>query len=58
MLIDDFRRYSNVLHEMTVDFVRAVPEDKWNFTPDPPRALRPRRGASNESSRHSRQPND
>jgi hypothetical protein len=36
MSIDEFRRYSNVLHGLTVDFVRAVPEDKWDFTPDPP----------------------
>ena len=37
MSIDEFRRYSNVLHGLTVDFARAVPEDKWDFTPDPPR---------------------
>jgi hypothetical protein len=36
MLIDDFARYSQLLHRLTVDFVRAVPEDKWAFTPDPP----------------------
>src|SRR5262245_48549175 len=36
MSIDDFAHYSNVLHALTVDFVRAVPEDKWEFTPDPP----------------------
>src|SRR4029079_3637774 len=36
MSIDDFARYSKVLHGLTVDFVRAVPEDKWDFTPDPP----------------------
>jgi hypothetical protein len=36
MLIDDFVRYSTVLHGLTTDFVRAVPEDKWDFTPDPP----------------------
>ena len=36
MSIDDFARYSKALHAMTVDFVRAVPEDKWEFTPDPP----------------------
>jgi DinB superfamily len=35
MLIDDFVRYSKVLHTLTADFVRAVPEDKWDFTPDP-----------------------
>jgi len=36
MSIDEFARYSNVLHGLTVDFVRTVPEDKWDFTPDPP----------------------
>jgi hypothetical protein len=36
MMIDDFARYSKVLHGLTADFVRAVPEDKWGFTPDPP----------------------
>ena len=32
----DFARYSKVLHRLTADFVRAVPDDKWAFTPDPP----------------------
>jgi hypothetical protein len=32
----DFARYSRVLHRLTADFARAVPEDRWNFTPDPP----------------------
>ncbi len=36
MVIDDFVLYSNILHRLTVDFVRTVPEDKWTFTPDPP----------------------
>ncbi len=36
MSIDDFVRYSTVLHAMTADFVRAVPDDKWDFTPDSP----------------------
>jgi uncharacterized damage-inducible protein DinB len=36
MLIDDFARYSNVLHGLSVDFVRGVPDDKWDFAPDPP----------------------
>jgi hypothetical protein len=36
MSIDDFARYSTVLHGLTVDFVLAVPDDKWEFTPDPP----------------------
>jgi hypothetical protein len=35
MSIDDFGRYSKVLHGLTADFVRAVPEDRWDFTPDP-----------------------
>jgi hypothetical protein len=37
MSIDDFVRYSQVLHALAADFVRAVPEDKWDFTRDPPR---------------------
>jgi len=36
MSIDDFVQYSKVLHALTADFVRAVPEDKWDFTPDTP----------------------
>jgi len=36
MSIDEFARYSAVLHGLTADFVRAVPEDRWNWTPDPP----------------------
>ncbi|MFZ0272067.1 MAG: DinB family protein [Acidobacteriaceae bacterium] len=36
MGIDDFVRYSKVLYRLTADFVRVVPEDKWDFTPDPP----------------------
>ncbi len=46
MWIDDFVRYSNVLHALTADFVRAVPKEKWDFTPDLPgngRALAPHR---------------
>ena len=35
MSIDDFAHYSKVLYRLTVDFVRAVPDDKWDFTPDP-----------------------
>jgi hypothetical protein len=34
MSIDEFVRYSQVLHRLTADFVRAVPDGKWNFTPD------------------------
>lgn len=37
MSIDDFVWYSKVLHGLTADFVLAVPEKKWDFTPDPPR---------------------
>ena len=36
MLIADFARHSTFLHRMTADFVNAVPDDKWSFTPDPP----------------------
>lgn len=36
MTTDDFGRYARVLHGLTVDFVREVPDDKWDFTPDPP----------------------
>ena len=35
MSIDEFRHYSALLHRLTVDFARAVPEDKWDFSPDP-----------------------
>ena len=44
MSIDDFVRYSKMLHRLTADVVRAVPEDKWNFTPNPPG--RPSRAAA------------
>lgn len=40
MLINDFARYSTFLHGLTVDFVRAVPEDKWDYTPAPGRSGR------------------
>ena len=36
MLPDQFARYVQHLHRLTVDFVEAVPEDRWDFTPDPP----------------------
>ena len=36
MSIDDFVRYSEMLHRLTADFVGAVPENKWDFTSDPP----------------------
>jgi len=35
MSIDDFVQYSKVLHVLTADFARAIPDDKWDFTPDP-----------------------
>lgn len=38
MSIDEFAHYSTVLHRLTADFARAVPDDKWHFTPDPPGA--------------------
>jgi transposase InsO family protein len=34
--ITEFVGYTRVLHRLTADFVRAVPDDKWDFTPDPP----------------------
>src|SRR5438034_3791842 len=40
MLIDDFARYSRVLHRLTVDFVRAVPDDKWDFMPEDRKSTR------------------
>lgn len=36
MRIEDFRQNWEWLHRMTVDFVEVVPDDKWDFTPDPP----------------------
>jgi len=36
MSIDDFVGYSEVLHRLTADFVQAVPDAKWNFTPEQP----------------------
>jgi uncharacterized damage-inducible protein DinB len=30
---EDFARYTKILHRLTADFVRAVPDDKWNFAP-------------------------
>jgi hypothetical protein len=44
MSVDDFVRYSEVLHRLTADFMRAVPDDKWEFAPGlPERAAAPRR---------------
>lgn len=36
MSIDGFARYSRVLYQLTADFVHAIPEAHWAFTPDPP----------------------
>ncbi len=36
MSTNDFVRYAKVLQRLTADFVRAVPDDRWSFTPDPP----------------------
>ena len=42
-MLDQFTRYVQHLHRLTVDFVETVPEDRWDFTPDPPERLdRPR----------------
>jgi DinB family protein len=41
MSIADFVLSSGVLHEMTLDFARAVPDDRWNATPVPPESARP-----------------
>src|SRR5262245_32214616 len=35
MLVNDFREYLEWLHSTTTEFVDAVPEDRWEFTPDP-----------------------
>ncbi|HEY2855141.1 MAG TPA: DinB family protein [Gemmatimonadaceae bacterium] len=36
MSTEELARYSKVLHTLTADFVRAIPDDKWQYTPDPP----------------------
>lgn len=36
MRIENFVQYWEHLHRMTVDFVKVVPDDKWDFSPDPP----------------------
>lgn len=36
MSIDDFKRYARVLHKLTVDFALVVPDDRWDFAPEPP----------------------
>jgi hypothetical protein len=44
---EGFRQSWEWLHRMTVDFVKVVPHEKWDFSPDPPgkvgRAQIPRR---------------
>jgi hypothetical protein len=40
MEIETFKGYFGWLHRMTVDFVEAVPDDKWDFSPDPPETTR------------------
>ena len=35
MQIDDFKRRVEFVHGMTIDFVEAVPGDRWEFSPDP-----------------------
>jgi hypothetical protein len=35
--IDHFKQNWEWVHRMTLDFVDAVPDDKWDFTPSPPR---------------------
>ncbi|MCA9631804.1 MAG: DinB family protein [Myxococcales bacterium] len=42
MTPDAFARYCSVLHDLTVDFARAVPDDRWDFNPIAPgQATRP-----------------
>src|SRR5262249_25415010 len=36
MLIDDFQRRFDFLQRMTVDFVAAVPDAQWHYSPSPP----------------------
>jgi hypothetical protein len=40
MEIDNFKRSWEWVHRMTVDFGEAVPDDRWDFSPDPPEATR------------------
>jgi hypothetical protein len=35
---DHFRQNFEWLHRMTLDFVDAIPDDRWDYTPDPPHA--------------------
>jgi hypothetical protein len=39
-------RSTGLLHRLTADFVHAVPDDKWNFTPRPTGKLGPATAAS------------
>jgi hypothetical protein len=36
MLVDDFIRRLRHVHALTVDFAEAVPDERWNFSPDAP----------------------
>lgn len=33
--INDFGRYSRILYRLSADFIRAVPDEKWEFSPGP-----------------------
>ncbi len=35
MVIDDFRRRCEFLQRMTLDFVKQVPDEQWEFSPHP-----------------------
>lgn len=35
MHVDDFKRRLEFVHRMSVDFIEAVPSDRWEFSPDP-----------------------
>ena len=34
-MIEDFKRRLEFIHRMSVEFAKAVPDDKWRFTPAP-----------------------
>jgi hypothetical protein len=36
VLVEDFRRRFDFLQHMTIDFVNAVPDKYWDFSPQPP----------------------
>jgi hypothetical protein len=35
-MYEDFRSRFEFVHKMTADFLDAVPDDHWDFSPDPP----------------------